>query len=159
MKFRRRTAGILFFFMFFLTALPLSASQDTMKKEIALGEKVAADVEKQWERVADPALSARLSMLLGRFIPHLSRPLPYEVRIVREKMVNAFSLPGGIVYFTTGMLEFLRTDAEVAAILAHELIHADRRHVIIQTARASKINLAALVLIIASQLVQEVAAR
>lgn len=151
MKFRRRTAGILFFFMFFLTALPLSASQDTMKKEIALGEKVAADVEKQWERVADPALSARLSMLLGRFIPHLSRPLPYEVRIVREKMVNAFSLPGGIVYFTTGMLEFLRTDAEVAAILAHELIHADRRHVIIQTARASKINLAALVLIIASQ--------
>jgi predicted Zn-dependent protease len=137
--------------MFFLTALPLRASQDTMKKEIALGEKVAADVEKQWERVADPALSARLSMLLGRFLPHLSRPLPYEVRIVREKMVNAFSLPGGIVYFTTGMLDFLRTDAEVAAILAHELIHADRRHVMIQTARASKINLAALVLMIASQ--------
>ena len=151
MKFCRRTAGVLFFCMFFLTALPLRASQDTMKKEIALGEKVAADVEKQWERVADPALSARLSMLLGRFLPHLSRPLPYEVRIVREKMVNAFSLPGGIVYFTTGMLDFLRTDAEVAAILAHELIHADRRHVMIQTARASKINLAALVLMIASQ--------
>ena len=151
MKFCRRTAGVLFFCMFFLTALPLRASLDTMKKEIALGEKVAADVEKQWERVADPALSARLSMLLGRFLPHLSRPLPYEVRIVREKMVNAFSLPGGIVYFTTGMLDFLRTDAEVAAILAHELIHADRRHVMIQTARASKINLAALVLMIASQ--------
>ncbi len=99
MKFCRRTAGVLFFCMFFLTALPLRASQDTMKKEIALGEKVAADVEKQWERVADPALSARLSMLLGRFLPHLSRPLPYEVRIVREKMVNAFSLPG--VSFTS----------------------------------------------------------
>ena len=151
MKFRRRITGVLLLFALFLIPLPLWASSDDMKKEIALGEKVAADVEKQWERVADPALSARLSMLLGRFLPHLSRPLPYEVRIVREKMVNAFSLPGGIVYFTTGMLDFLRTDAEVAAILAHELVHADRRHVMIQTARASKINLAALVLMIASQ--------
>ncbi|MBL3538861.1 M48 family metalloprotease [Aminivibrio sp.] len=152
MKFCRRITVVLLFCTLFLTALSLPASSsDDMGKEIALGEKVAADVEKQWERVADPALSARLSMLLVRFLPYLSRPLPYEVRIVREKMVNAFSLPGGIVYFTTGMLDFLRTDAEVAAILAHELIHADKRHVMIQTARASKINLAALALMIASQ--------
>jgi Zn-dependent protease with chaperone function len=151
MKSRNGTILCLLLFTLILGPLPVFASADSMKKEIALGEKVAADVEKQWERVADPALSARLSMILGRFLPHLSRPLPYEVRIVREKMINAFSLPGGIVYFTTGMLDFLRTDAEIAAILAHELIHADRRHVMIQTARSSKINLAALALLIASQ--------
>ncbi len=123
---------------------------DELQKEIALGQKVSADVEKQWERVADPALCARLNMALNRMVPYLSRPLPYEVRVVREDMVNAFSLPGGIVYFTTGMLNFLRSDAEIAAILAHELIHADKRHVMIQAARSSKISLAALVLLIAS---------
>jgi Zn-dependent protease with chaperone function len=123
---------------------------DELQKEIALGQKVSADVEKQWERVADPALCARLNMALNRMAPYLSRPLPYEVRVVREDMVNAFSLPGGIVYFTTGMLNFLRSDAEIAAILAHELIHADKRHVMIQAARSSKISLAALVLLIAS---------
>lgn len=149
MKIRTITAAILLFTILFTFSAPIFA--DEIEKEIALGKKVAEDVEKMWERVADPAISARLSMLLGRFLPHMSRSLPYEVRVVREKTHNAFSLPGGIVYFTTGMLEFLRTDAEVAAILAHELVHADKRHVMIQTARASRINLAALALLIASQ--------
>lgn len=124
---------------------------DEMEKEIALGKKVSAEIEKMWEPVTDPAQNARLRMLLERLLPHTTRPLPYEVRIVRENMTNAFSLPGGIVYFTTGMIDFLRTDAEIAAILAHELVHADRRHVMIQSARASKISLAALVLMVASQ--------
>ncbi len=108
------------------------------QKEIALGQKVSADVEKQWERVADPALAHGLNMALNRMVP-LSRPLPYEVRVVREDMVNTSAFPG-IVYFTTGMLNFLRSDAEIAAILAHELIHADKRHVMIEVARSSKIS-------------------
>ena len=90
-------------------------------------------------------------MLLNRFLPLLSRPLPYEVKIIRDKMINAFSIPGGTIYFTTGILDFLRTDGEIAAILAHELIHADKAHVMIQTARSSKISLAALLLLVASQ--------
>lgn len=132
-----------------LAVSPLCA--DELAKEIALGKKVAAEVEQKWERVTDPARTARLGMLLARLLPHTTRPLPFEARIVREDMINAFSLPGGIVYFTTGMLDFLRTDAEIAAILAHELVHADRRHVMIQTARSSKISLAALALMIATQ--------
>ncbi|GAB1426806.1 M48 family metalloprotease [Aminivibrio sp.] len=90
-------------------------------------------------------------MLLNRFLPLLSRPLPYEVKIIRDEMINAFSLPGGTIYFTTGIIDFLRTDGEIAAILAHELIHADKGHVMIQTARASKISLAGLLLLVASQ--------
>ncbi len=132
-----------------LCCSPLFA--DDLAKEIALGKKVSAEIEQKWELVTDPAQTARLGMLLARLLPHTTRPLPYEVRIVRQDMINAFSLPGGIVYFTTGMLRFLRSDAEIAAILAHELVHADRRHVMIQTARSSKISLAALALMIASQ--------
>ncbi len=90
-------------------------------------------------------------MLLNRFLPLMSRPLPYEIKIIRDEMINAFSLPGGRIYFTTGIIDFLRTDGELAAILAHELIHADKGHVVIQTARSSKISLAALLLLVASQ--------
>lgn len=90
-------------------------------------------------------------MLLNRFLPLLDRPLPYEIRIIRDEMINAFSLPGGTIYFTTGIIDFLRTDGEIAAIIAHELIHADKGHVMIQTARASKISLAGLLLLVASQ--------
>ncbi len=123
----------------------------TIDKEIALGKKAAADVEERWEVQSDPSLNARLSMLLNRFLPHLSRPLPYEVKVIRDEMINAFSLPGGTIYFTTGIIDFLRTDSQIAAILAHELIHADNAHVMIQTARSSKISLAGLLLLVASQ--------
>lgn len=136
--------------LFLVLTLLSPATADTLDKEIKLGTKAAESIEKRWERVADPAKSARLNMLLARFVPYMERPLPYEVRIIREKTVNAFSLPGGIVYFTTGMLDFMRTDAEIAAILAHELVHADKRHVIIQTARASRISLAAVLLMVAT---------
>ncbi len=141
-----RSCVALLFVLSFLSP----ASADALDKEINLGKKAAESIEEHWERVADPAKSARLNMILTRFIPYMERPLPYEVRIVREETINAFSLPGGIVYFTTGMLDFMRTDAEVAAILAHELVHADRRHVIIQTARASRISLAAVLLMVAT---------
>ena len=147
-RFRR---GCLFLlFAAFLVLLSSPSWAESLDRELAAGRKAAEEVEKQWERVADPAVTARLQMLLERFLPFLSRPLPYEVRVIREKMVNAFSLPGGIIYFTTGMLGFLRTNDETAAILAHELIHADRRHALIQTARSSRISLAALAVMIAT---------
>ena len=138
-------------FSLLLVLFCFSAEGAQIDKEIALGEKAAAEIEEKWEVQSDPSLNARMAMLLNRFLPLLSRPLPYEVRIIRDEMINAFSLPGGTVYFTTGILDFLRTDGEIAAILAHELIHADMGHVVIQTARSSKISLAALLLLVASQ--------
>ena len=134
----------------FLLFAPASFGADDMSKEIALGKKAAAELEQRWELDSDPVLAARLDMILARLVPFTSRPLPYEVRVAREEEKNAFSLPGGIIYFTDGMLKFLRSDAEIAAIMAHELAHADRRHVIIQTARSSKISLAAIALMVAS---------
>ncbi len=137
-----------------LLALLLSSSDlsaDSLEKEIALGKKASAELEKMWERTTEPTRTARLDMILSRLTPFTTRPLPFEVRVVRENMINAFSLPGGIVYFTTGMLDFLRTDAEIAAIMAHELVHADRRHAVIQAARSTKISAAALALMIASR--------
>jgi Zn-dependent protease with chaperone function len=128
-----------------------AAVSDEIAEEIALGRKVADQIEQNWERISDPVKVARLNMLLSRLISHLERNLPYEVRIIREETPNAFSLPGGIIFLTTGMLDFVHSDSEIAAILAHELIHADRRHVMIQLARNQKISLVALAVMIASK--------
>lgn len=126
-------------------------ASDDLAEEIALGRKVADQIEQNWERISDPIKIARLNMLLVRLIPNMERELPYEIRLIREESPNAFSLPGGIIFFTTGMLEFVHSDSEIAAILAHELIHADRRHVMIQLARNQKISLVALAVMIASK--------
>jgi len=137
--------------MFFLSVSVTAFAQEDSSKEIALGRKVAEEVEKNWERVADPTVTARLNMILSRFKPHLERDLPYEVRVIKDDDVpNAFSLPGGIVYFTTAMIKFAKSDAELAGVMAHELAHAEKRHVMIQVARNQKLSLLSLGIIVAT---------
>ena len=114
--------------IFVQEAFAASKSSDikALEKEIKLGKSVAEDIEKQWPRVLEPSKTARAEMILQRLRPYMERSLDYEVRVVEQKMVNAFSLPGGITYVTTGMLDFIKTDTELAAVIAHELVHGDR---------------------------------
>lgn len=121
------------------------------EKEIALGKKVCEQVEKRWERVADPVRVARLEVILQRLVPETQRPLEYEVRVISEDQPNAFSLPGGFIYFTTGMFGFAKSDSELAAVLAHEMVHTEKKHVMIQSARNERLSILALAVAIASQ--------
>ncbi|MDR1650108.1 MAG: M48 family metalloprotease [Synergistaceae bacterium] len=125
-------------------------SDPELLKERAIGRKIAERIEKDEELVADPALLARFSMILDSLAPHLERKIPYEIRILRSDVPNAFCLPGGFVFFTTRMLELLHSDAEIAAVLAHEMIHVDQKHGMKMAAQANKLSLAALAVILAS---------
>lgn len=122
----------------------------TIEREIKMGKKISEQVEKEMPRVLDPAEEARLGMIAGKLTPYLERDLEYKVRIVDMKEPNAFSLPGGMTYITTGMLDFLKSDSEIAAVLAHEFIHADRAHVIVQAARNNRLNIMTIAGIIAA---------
>jgi hypothetical protein len=131
--------------------MALEYEQDPeLRRERKMGRKSLEAIEKHWELVADPARLAHLSMIVDKLEPHLERKIPYEVRIVHAKTPNAFCLPGGFIFFTLGMLDLLHSDAEIAAIMAHEMIHADRSHSMKMAAKTSKINLAALAVALAS---------
>lgn len=125
-------------------------SDKTIPKEIKIGKKTAEQVEKQYIRVHDPSREAKLAMIANRIKPYLQRDLQYNVRILEMKEPNAFSLPGGFTYISTGMLDFLKSDDETAAILAHEFVHADRAHGIVQAARNNRLNLLTLAGMIAA---------
>jgi predicted Zn-dependent protease len=119
-------------------------------KERAVGRRIVEQIERDGELVADPALLARLTMILDALKPHLERNIPYEIRILRSDVSNAFCLPGGFVFFTTRMLELLNSDAEIAAVLAHEMVHVDQKHGMKMAARSNQLSLAALAVILAS---------
>lgn len=125
-------------------------SDKTIPKEIKIGKKTAVQVEKEIPRVHDPSREAKLAMIANKLKPYLQRDLEYYVKILEMKEPNAFSLPGGYTYITTGMLDFLKSEDEIAAILAHEFIHADRAHSIIQAARNNRLNLLTLAGMIAA---------
>lgn len=139
-------AALLLLLLLSQTVSAFSAAEDA--KEIKMGEQVSKQVEEQWKRVVDPVRVARLSMILSRLMPFTERSLPFEVRLIEEKSPNAFSLPGGIIYYTTGMLDFCRSDDEIAAVMAHELIHADKGHVMTQVARNKRLSIGGLAVLI-----------
>lgn len=62
---------------------------------------------------------------------HVSRRgIEYHFHVVNSVAINAFALPGGQIFVTTGMLNFVQSEAELAAILGHEISHVDLRHCI-----------------------------
>lgn len=53
---------------------------------------------------------------------------PYQIRIINSNTVNAFAAPGGYLYVYKGLIKFLDNEATLAAVIAHEISHAERRH-------------------------------
>lgn len=54
--------------------------------------------------------------------------LPYTFTVLDDPTVNAFALPGGYIYVTSGLLAYLNSEAELAGVLAHEIGHVAARH-------------------------------
>jgi len=144
-----RKIAAAFVLLFVIIFTPLAAwaeaspapSMSTVPREEKIGRQVSEAIEKKFARVHDPAAEARLNMLVKTLTPYMERNLNYNIRIIELDEPNAFSLPGGQMYITTAMLSFLRSEAEIAAIIAHELIHADRAHGIVQSRRNNKLSL------------------
>ena len=78
----------------------------------------------------DPQLQAYLDSIGKRIIGN--RPIPEQVEfkfmVLRDPMVQAFALPNGSVYVTTGLLSLLEDESQLAAVLGHETAHVYGRH-------------------------------
>jgi predicted Zn-dependent protease len=86
--------------------------------------------------VEEPVVADAFAALLERLRPGLGAlPLEPEVVVVDSPVVNAGALPGGIVCVYTGLVRTLETPEEMAAVLAHELVHVERRDAVTQLAR------------------------
>lgn len=121
-----------------LTCAPLTAHaqfRPSAADQIKLGQKAAAQVRAQ-ETVlplSDPraALVKRLGDRLVSLIPESERkakPFEYTFEVIESPEINAFALPGGPIFFYTGLLANLTTEDQVMGVLAHEIIHVRREH-------------------------------
>ena len=133
-----------------MSASCVFAEDNDLKREREIGRRAVAEIEKVWPLTVNPEISARLEMILNKLEPYMQRRIEWEIRLVKTENVNAFCLPGGFIFFTTGILDILHSDSEIAAVMAHEMIHADRKHSLRMAAESQKITLGALAVMILS---------
>lgn len=123
-----RTALLLVLLSVLLLPTPLPAASAD-EAEIRIGRTYAQQLEAQYRLLADRDVVERVRRI-GRLVAEISdRPaLPWTFNVIEWKEPNAVALPGGFVYVTSSMLAFVRSDHELAAVLAHEIAHTARRH-------------------------------
>ena len=98
-------------------------------QEIALGRKMHKEILAQQPAYQDPALAAYVRRVGNRLaeVSHRNN-LVFHFTVLDSQEVNAFALPGGYVYITRGILAYLNSEAEMAAVLGHEIGHVTARH-------------------------------
>ncbi|MBQ7593927.1 MAG: M48 family metalloprotease [Synergistaceae bacterium] len=141
---------LIILFMFPLSSCFAAEPDPDLAKEIEIGKRAVAEIEKQWPITVDPAVTSKLEMIASRLEPYMQRRINWEIRLVKTEALNAFCLPGGFIFFTTGIIDALKTDSELAAVMAHEMIHADRKHSLRMAAESNKVTLGALAVMLLS---------
>ena len=76
----------------------------------------------------DPELTRYVQEVGNRVAAQSTRDLPYEFVVLNNSVPNAWALPGGKIAINRGLLIELENEAELAAVLGHEVVHAAARH-------------------------------
>ncbi len=104
-------------------------------REQQLGASVAQALEKEYKVVDDVEMNDRLDRITDRIAQVCDRKeLVYIAKVVEgkkdeeEPVVNAVSLPGGYIYVFKGLMDYIKSDDQLAAVIAHEIAHVTARH-------------------------------
>ena len=105
----------------------------TPEQEIALGYQSAPQMAAQMGGVSRNAQAVALVQRVGEHLVRQSvaakSPYKFSFHVLADpKTVNAFALPGGPVFITEGLLRLLKSEAELAGVLGHEIGHVIARH-------------------------------
>ncbi|MEM9172002.1 MAG: M48 family metalloprotease [Pseudomonadota bacterium] len=99
-------------------------------QELAIGEQNYLPMQQSQGGVQalDPALNAYVSDIGQKIAAVSDRDLPYEFVVLNNSVPNAWALPGGKIAINRGLLTEMRSEAELASVLGHEVIHAAAKH-------------------------------
>jgi predicted Zn-dependent protease len=98
-------------------------------QEVSLGKEFAAQIDTTNPLSDDSVIIAYVDEV-GQKVARISdrADLTYHFSVIDTPVVNAFACPGGFIYVYTGLLETMDNEAQLAAVLAHEISHVVARH-------------------------------
>ena len=109
-------------------------------QDVEMGRQVSKEAESQLSLIRNGNISSYIDSL-GRQLASRApgEKYPYQFKVVNDKAINAFALPGGFVYINRGAIEAADNEGQIAGVIAHEISHVALRH---GTNQASKAYLA-----------------
>src|SRR6266849_3698412 len=100
------------------------------EQELEAGQQASADVLKKMPVLpeSDP-VTQYVQHLGAQLTPHApGEPWPYHFRVVNQKEINAFALPGGPIFINMGTIQAADNEGQLAGVMAHEISHVVQRH-------------------------------
>ncbi|MER3495944.1 MAG: hypothetical protein C4320_03530, partial [Armatimonadota bacterium] len=121
---------------------PDNGYEKALEEDRELGKSYVDQYDKEFPPSKDTAAAERVRRI-GERMALVANTVPvkaiwgdsrhatfqYTFKTVDSKDVNAFSLPGGYIYVFEGLVNFCESDDELAGVLAHEISHAEQRHI------------------------------
>jgi predicted Zn-dependent protease len=108
------------------------------QQEIAMGRNYAQEIARQYPRYSDEKLQAYVQQVGERVARNSHRSnLAYSFTVIDTPDINAFAIPGGHIYIHRGLMAYLGSEAELAAVLGHEVGHVTARHSVRQQSQST----------------------
>jgi predicted Zn-dependent protease len=114
------------------------------EQDVQLGKEAAAEIEKQVAVVTNSDVNNYVNRIAQKLVeqPEADK-YPYTFKVVYDKSINAFALPGGAAYVHTGLITAAANEAQIAGVVAHEISHVALRHGTSQVTKANATQLLA----------------
>ena len=112
-----------------------------------LGRDLARDIERGAHIVDDPVVAEYVNRIAQNLARNSDSRFLFTVKVIRSGEVNAFALPGGFLFVTTGLLLAIDNEAELASALSHEIAHVAARHYTNQASWSQIVGIASVPLI------------
>ena len=98
------------------------------EEEQSIGDAGAAKMAAMFGFVSDDSLTRYVNLVGAGVAQFASRQLPYRFAVLDADIVGAWAIPGGYIFITRGALASMKSEAELAGALGHEIIHCSERH-------------------------------
>ncbi len=122
----------------------------SIEEERELREKLLHMVKAKVQLVSDPEVVEYVADAGQKVLRHIkTRYFKYDFFVIKDEGMNAFAMPGGLVFVHTGLLENIDTENELVCVLAHEIAHVQGRHIARRMDRMKRVNLASLAVAVA----------
>ena len=108
------------------------------QQDVEVGQQVSPDAERQLRMLKNARVDNYVNDLGRRLAAKApGEKYPYRFKVVNNRTINAFTLPGGPIYINRGVMEAADNESQLAGVLAHEISHVALRHGTTQASKAS----------------------